>query len=152
MYTKPWNEIAARIRSIEFAESFDMIVAIANGGIIPAALINQRLQIPLELLKLHYRNNRQVPEYDAPRLMEALRFNPTGKSILLVEDRVKTGATLAYAKHLLQSARLVKTLAVNGKADYSLFDENCFSFPWIVESSSPEHTAAKMHVHSNQTE
>ncbi|HEX7410817.1 MAG TPA: phosphoribosyltransferase, partial [Bacteroidales bacterium] len=27
---------------------------------------------------------------------------------------------------------LVKTFAVNGKADYSLFDETCFTFPWIV--------------------
>jgi len=27
---------------------------------------------------------------------------------------------------------VVKTFAVNGKADYALYDEACFKFPWIV--------------------
>jgi xanthine phosphoribosyltransferase len=65
--------------------------------------------------------------------MEEIRFNVSGKRILLVEDRVKTGATLSYAKELLSGAALVKTFAVNGKADYSLFDETCFPFPWILK-------------------
>jgi xanthine phosphoribosyltransferase len=46
---------------------------------------------------------------------------------------VKTGATLNYAVNLLKDdARLVKTFAVNGKADYSLYNEDCFRFPWIL--------------------
>ncbi|MFI5186300.1 MAG: phosphoribosyltransferase [Chitinophagales bacterium] len=129
---KPWDEIAVKIRSFVFEEHFDMIVTIANGGIIPAALINQRLQLPIELLKLSYRDSKQQPMYESPRLLKEIEFEITGKKILLVEDRVKTGATLQYAKELLQSAALVKTFAVNGKADYALYDEACFNFPWIV--------------------
>lgn len=132
MNAKSWEEIADKIRTVDFAETFDLVVAIANGGIIPAALINQRLQLRIELLKLSFRNEQQKPIYDAPKLMEEIHLDVTGKTILLVEDRVKTGATLQYAKALLSGAALVKTFAVNGKADYSLFDENCFSFPWIV--------------------
>jgi uncharacterized protein len=132
MNAKSWEEIAGKIRTLEFAETFDLVVAIANGGIIPAALINQRLQLKIELLKLSFRNAQQQPIYDAPKLMEEIHFDVTGKTILLVEDRVKTGATLQYAKALLSGAALVKTFAVNGKADYSLFDETCFNFPWIV--------------------
>lgn len=132
MITKPWDEVMQRIDAIRFTEDFDMIVAIANGGIIPAALINQRLLIPLYLLKLSYRDARQQPLYESPRLMDSLNFDPAGKTILLVEDRVKTGASLQTAMGLLGSAALVKTLAVNGKADYSLFDETCFRFPWIM--------------------
>ena len=45
---------------------------------------------------------------------------------------MKTGATLEYARQLLNEAAIVKTLAVNGKADYSLFDEACFIFPWLA--------------------
>lgn len=133
MTTKSWAEVAERIRQMEFVESFDVIVAIANGGIIPAALLNQRLQLPIELLKLSYRDARQRPMYEAPRLVADKNFKVRGRTVLLVEDRVKTGATLQLAKELLQGeAAVVKTFAVNGKADYALWDEACFSFPWIL--------------------
>lgn len=130
--TKSWEEVADRIREVAFDESFDIVVAIANGGIIPAALLNQRLQLPIHLLKLSFRDAQQRPMYDAPRLVAERDFDVRGKKVLLVEDRVKTGATLQYAKELLGNAALVKTFAVNGKADYSLYDEACFSFPWIL--------------------
>ena len=133
MNVKPWEEIHQRINAMEFKESFDMIVAIANGGVIPAALLNQKLQTNLQVLKINFRNQKHQPVHPAPTLLEDIHFDIKGKTILLVEDRVKTGATLEYAKSLLQSkAKLVKTFAVNGKADYSLFDEVCFSFPWLI--------------------
>jgi|ERR1019366_5263325 xanthine phosphoribosyltransferase len=132
MNSKSWEEVNGKIQSFEFAETFDLIVAIANGGIIPAALINQRLLVKIELLKLSFRNAQQKPIYESPKLIEEIAFDIKGKTILLVEDRVKTGATLDYAKELLAGAALVKTFAVNGKADYSLYDENCFRFPWIL--------------------
>ena len=132
MNVKSWNEVTERIRSINFNESFDLIVAIANGGIIPAALLNQRLQVPVQLLKLSFRDARQQPMFELPQLTDAIHFDVNGKKILLVEDRVKTGATLRYAKELMKAAALVKTFAVNGKADYALYDESCFRFPWLI--------------------
>ncbi|MES2847887.1 MAG: phosphoribosyltransferase, partial [Bacteroidota bacterium] len=36
METKPWSEIEERINAMQFEEQFDLIVAIANGGIVPA--------------------------------------------------------------------------------------------------------------------
>ena len=132
METKPLDEIKNKINSIHFTEKFDMIVAIANGGIIPAAMLNQILLVPVELLKLSFRDNRQQPMFDKPQLVGKIDFDIAGKTILLVEDRVKTGATLHYAKELLSGAALVKTFVVNGKADYALYDENCFTFPWLM--------------------
>lgn len=129
---KSWDEVKTKFNAIVFDETFDIIVAIANGGIVPAAIINQRLHLPIELLKINYRDPDQKPLYPSPRLLDDINFNIKGKKILLVEDRVKTGATLYYAKELLTDAAVVKTFAVNGKADYSLYDEACFSFPWIV--------------------
>lgn len=134
METKAWSEIEGRINVLQFAEDFDLIVAIANGGIIPAALLQQKLKIPVELLKISFRDTTHKPLYDSPQLVKPIGFAITGKKILLVEDRVKTGATLGYAKQLLNGATLVKTFAVNGKADYPLYDENCFSFPWIIKA------------------
>lgn len=121
-----------RFREITFHETFDMIVAIANGGIIPAAIINQRLNIEIQLLKINLRDPDQQPRYDSPKLISPIDFDYKDKSILLVEDRIKTGATVQYAIDLLHGARQIKTFAVNGKADYSLYDESCFRFPWIM--------------------
>jgi xanthine phosphoribosyltransferase len=57
MKTKSFKEVMQRFREIEFHENFDMIVAIANGGIIPATIINQRLNTEIQLLKISLRDN-----------------------------------------------------------------------------------------------
>jgi len=129
---KSFEEVMQRFREITFHETFDMIVAIANGGIIPAAIINQRLNTEIQLLKINLRDPDQKPKYDSPKLVAPVGFDYKDKVILLVEDRVKTGATVQFAVDLLQGARQIKTFAVNGKADYSLYDEACFRFPWII--------------------
>jgi xanthine phosphoribosyltransferase len=129
---KSFEEVLERVRVIEIAETFDMVVAIANGGIIPAAMINQRLGCEFYLLKLNLRDAMQNKLYDKPKLLAEIDFEFKGKRILLVDDRVKTGTTLQFAKELLSEAKVVKTLAVNGIADYCLYNESCFKFPWLV--------------------
>ena len=129
---KSFEEVLQRFKDIRFNETFDIIVAIANGGIIPAAIINQQLNTGIELLKINLRDPNQKPKYDSPKLIEPIDFDYKDKTILLVEDRIKTGVTVKYALELLNEAKLIKTFAVNGKADYSLYDEECFKFPWIV--------------------
>jgi len=135
MSDKSFEAVKLRLEEIEFEEPFDLIVAIANGGIVPAALLNQKLGLDLQLLKLNLRDSQQRQLYDKPRLLEQINFDVQGKTILLVEDRVKTGNTLNFAKNLLleAGAKTIKTFAVNGKADYCLYDELCFRFPWILE-------------------
>jgi xanthine phosphoribosyltransferase len=108
-----FDRIRGLIEQIEFPEKFDMVVAIANGGIIPAAMLNQRLGVEFQLLKLSLRDPEQRPMYDAPQLIEEPAYDVGGKTILLVEDRVKSGATLNMAKKLLSEwgAAVVKTFA-----------------------------------------
>ena len=130
--TKSFEEVLQKFKNIKFEENFDMVVAIANGGVIPAAIINQRLNVELNLLKINLRDPNQKPKFDTPQLLEPINFDFKNKTILLVEDRVKTGATVKLAVTLLQDAATVKTFAVNGEADYSLYDEACFRFPWII--------------------
>ena len=135
MNDKSFEAVKKRIEEIAFHEPFDLIVAVANGGIVPAALLNQRLGLDLQLLKLNLRDSNQRQLYDQPKLLEQITFDVKGKTILLVEDRVKTGNTLNFAKKLLLEAGAldIKTFAVNGKADYCLYDETCFRFPWILD-------------------
>jgi xanthine phosphoribosyltransferase len=127
------EDVLSRFADISFGETFDLIVAIAYGGVIPAALVQQRLKIPLHLLYLHFRDDNQQPLYEQPQLQFPVDFDVKGKAVLLVEDRVKTGATLRVAKALLHEARKIKTFAVNGAADYSLYNEPCFRFFWRIE-------------------
>ncbi len=130
---KTFEEVLNRFRNIQFEEEFDLIVAIANGGIVPAAILNQRLDLEFQLLKINLRDPNQNPKYDSPQLIAPIDFEFNGKTILLVEDRVKTGSTLNFAKSLLETkAKLVKTFAVNGNADYALYNEECFKFPWLL--------------------
>ncbi len=130
---KSFEEVKEKLASFSFEEDFDLLVAIANGGIIPAAILNQRLNIEMRLLRINWRDAKQKPIYEAPKLIIPIDFEYKGRRILLVEDRVKTGASLWFAKELLEKdAALVKTFAVNGPADYSLYNENCFKFPWLI--------------------
>ena len=132
MDTKNLNEIIVRVQTIEFKEKFDLIVAIARGGLFPAALIQQKLQIDLEVLWINFRDENQQTKFDEPQLTKPISFDFRDKNILLVDDRSKTGKTFEKAKALLNGAKSIKTCAVNGSADYPLFDENCFMFPWKI--------------------
>lgn len=129
---KTFDEVMERFRTITFQDEFDLIVAIANGGIVPAGIINQRLQKEVHLLKINLRDEYQHPKYDQPRLLAPIDFDFKDKRILLVDDRIKTGSTIQLAKELMKEARFIKTFAVNGTADYALYDESCFKFPWII--------------------
>ena len=86
MNVKTFEEVRQRFLEITFEERFDLIVAVAGGGIIPAAMLNQRLNLDMQLLKLHLRDADQKQLYDRPRLLEEIRFEVKGKKILLVED------------------------------------------------------------------
>lgn len=129
---KDFNTLLTRFRDIDIPEEFDMIVAIANGGIIPAGILNQRLNIEFQTIKINLRDSAQQPKYDIPKLLSPVDFDFAGKRILLVDDRIKTGSTIEFAKEILKDAAVIKTFAVNGNADYALYDESCFRFPWIL--------------------
>jgi len=126
------EEVLQRFREIEFNEEFDLIVAVANGGLVPAGIINQRLQIEVKTIRINLRDEFQRPKYDAPQLLTPVDFAFAGKRILLVDDRIKTGASIKLAKEILKDAAVIRTFAVNGNADYALYNESCFRFPWLL--------------------
>lgn len=132
MKQKSFDDIVDKIHNIHFGQKFDLVIGIANGGIVPAYLVAHSLNLPLDIIWINFRNDDQVTKYESPILIKPVSFDYKGKAILLVDDRVQSGATVNFAKSLLGSAKLTKTFAVNGKADYSLFDEECFGEPWNI--------------------
>lgn len=127
---KSFEEVLERFRAIEIKEDFDIVVAIASGGIVPAALLNQRLQKEFNILEINFRDEDNVPRKQTPELLRSPNFDFQGRKVLLVDDRIKSGKTIDLAKKILEKAALVKTFAVNGSADYFLYNEDCFKMPW----------------------
>ena len=124
-----FDDIISKIKQIEFPE-IDLVVAIASGGIIPGALIANILKKDLKIIYLNFRDENHSPIYIEPRLIKDIDFDTIGKKILLVDDVTKTGKTFEKAKNVIESSE-VKTFAINGNADYSLFNyEECLIFPW----------------------
>lgn len=138
MERKPLADVLRRIEETRFDESFDLVVAVLDGGREPARLVAAQLGLPVAGLRVNFRDEKHRPRHEAPVLLEPPAFDPRGRRVLVVDDRSRTGSTLALAREVLKGAALVRTLAVNGKADYSLFDEPCFVFPWApVGPSGP---------------
>ncbi len=132
MNSRTFPEIMQRFAEIKIDEAFDMIVAIANGGLVPAGILNQRLQLEVKVLRINFKDENQRPRYESPKLLQPVDFDFKNKKILLVDDRIKSGSTIVVAREILKDAKIIKTFAVNGNADYALFNESCFRFPWMV--------------------
>lgn len=67
--SKSFEEVMERFRAITFNGNFDLMVAIANGGIIPSAILNKKLNLDLQLLKINLRDVNQIPKCDSPILL-----------------------------------------------------------------------------------
>ena len=71
----------------------DYVVGLTRGGLLPAVLISQYLDIPMETLKVSLRDSN-AKEHNFWMAEDAAR----GKNILVVDDINDTGATLAWIK------------------------------------------------------
>jgi len=123
-----FKQIISKIKKIKF-EKFDVIVAIGQGGIIPASLVADKLKLDMKILWLNFRDENNKIKYKSPKLTK--KFNKiTNKKILLVDDVNRTGKTLEKAKQILKRNK-IKTFVINGKADYNIINsKECVRFPW----------------------
>jgi hypoxanthine phosphoribosyltransferase len=136
MEKKSLDEVIEKLKGVSFREEFDLVVGIGRGGVIPAALVSQKLGLPLEIIRIRYRDDQHTPLYDTPKILDdGITFFFEKKRILLVDDVSRTGKTFARAKQSLAGARDIKTFAViatDGQADYSCYQGECFRFPWLL--------------------
>ena len=68
----------------------DYIVGLTRGGLIPAVYLSHYLDVPMETLKVSFRDSTSESESNLWMAEDA--FN--GKNILIVDDINDTGATL----------------------------------------------------------
>ena len=124
-----FEEIAARIAGLPLP-AVDLVVGVATGGTVPAALAALRLGVPLATIVLNYRDADNRPQGARPEAIVPPAL-PPGRRVLLVDDVSVSGATLAAARGLLGD-REVTTLVMKGKGDLVAFPEvaTCVAWPW----------------------
>ena len=89
----------------------DYVVGLTRGGLVPANLISQYLEVPMETLKVSLRDDRSQPESNLWMAEDAYghrEFDPMAsgdgrKRILIVDDINDSGATLNWIKEDWQS-------------------------------------------------
>lgn len=101
-----WQKVIAEIDTLSSKIDFipDIIVGIVKGGIIPARLLAQKLQVKnMYCLTVKKENNQR-------KITTEISENLHHQKILLVEDILETGKSLIIAKKYLQNkGAIVKT-------------------------------------------
>lgn len=109
-----WTDVEAQTHEIlrQIALSGwrpDYVIGLTRGGLVPANLISQYLECPMETLKVSLRDSNSTPEsnlwmaedafgWDGPTYDGDSPFSTRGKNILIVDDINDSGATLNYIK------------------------------------------------------
>ena len=123
-------KIAARIARWPFPAGLDGVVGIAHGGVVPAALVAQRLGLGLKLLTVHYRNPVNDPELPEPRLVSVVPGLGAWRRVLLVDDVYLSGKSWNTARAMLPRNVEVLPFVLAGKVDYALFPELKIPCEW----------------------
>lgn len=76
----------------------DYIVGITRGGLIPAVMLSQYLEVPMHTLDVSFRDNDLGPESNLWMAEDAFGYQAEKKKILVVDDINDTGRTLNFIK------------------------------------------------------
>ncbi len=82
--------------------SFDLIIGIATGGIVPASLIAYKKGIELKIVRINYRDDNNDPRYDVPVLFEGIETLNNNLNLLIVDDVSVSGKTMELAKSIFK--------------------------------------------------
>jgi xanthine phosphoribosyltransferase len=129
-----FEEITARIAQWPFPAGIDGVVGIAAGGVVPAALVAQRLGVGLKVIAVSYRDAKNEPQFAAPQLVADVPGLGSWKRVLLVDDAYVSGKSWNVAREMLPRKVEVRPFVLSGDVDYALFRsvKACFDWPWTV--------------------
>lgn len=129
-----FEEIAARLAEWEFPRGVDGVVGIATGGVVPAALVAQRLGVGMKVIGVNYRDEANEPRFAEPQLRSRVPELGNWKRVLLVDDVYVSGKSWHAARALLPREVEVVPFVLKGKVEFALFRdvEGCVEWPWKV--------------------
>jgi len=131
----PFLEILSRLDRWSFPERLDGVVGIASGGVVPAALVAQRLGLGLKVIALNYRDAANEPRFPEPRLLAAAPELGNWRRVLLVDDVWVSGRSWQTARAALGANREVLPFVLKGKVDWALIRDidGCVQWPWRAD-------------------
>ncbi len=127
-------DVTLRLDSWKFPTGIDGVVGIASGGIVPAALVAQRLGVDMKVMALNYRDEANEPRFAEPKLLSAVPGLSGWRRVLLVDDVYVTGKSWQAACALLPRDVTVLPFVMKGKVDFALFPDvdGCVRWPWKI--------------------
>jgi hypoxanthine phosphoribosyltransferase len=129
------DALAEKLRSQ--GEQYDLIIGIARGGIPVAMVVSDHLNVKLDIINV--KSYSGIGEREKPRILTTLTESISGKRVLLVDDLVDQGDTVATVTAFLrtQNPALLKTAVLFRKPwtktepDYFLeVVDKWIVFPW----------------------
>jgi uncharacterized protein len=89
--------LAEKIRAS--GKKYDLVVGIARGGIPVAMVVSDHLNVKIDFVNVKSYND--IGKRTAPRILSTLTEGVAGKDLLLVDDLVDQGDTMAFMKRFL---------------------------------------------------
>ena len=127
-----FEEITARLAKWPFPAGIDGVVGIATGGVVPAALVAQRLGVGLRVIGLSYRDGTNAPQFEQPMIVSHVPGLGLWKRVVLVDDFYLTGKSWQVARDVLSRKIEVLPFVLSGDVDFALYRDakGCFEWPW----------------------
>jgi len=82
---------------------YDLVVGIARGGIPVAMVVSDHLNVKIDFINVKSYND--IGKRTAPRILSTLTGGVEGKDILIVDDLVDQGDTMAFMKRYLSDQK-----------------------------------------------
>lgn len=157
MFLKPsWTKIEKMCKLLaKKISSFrpDWIIGISRGGLIPARLLSDHLNIHnISVIRIEfYKSIKQTKDF--PTISQPLQVNVKGKKVLIVDDIADTGRSLAVAKDHVKRAGAyeVKIAVLHSKPksmikpDFYIENANAWIiYPWEKEETERERKRRKL--------
>jgi xanthine phosphoribosyltransferase len=129
-----FEAILERLRGWNFPGGIDGVVGIASGGVVPAALVAQRLGTGLRVIAVNYRDEANEPRHAAPVLLGGVPDLGGWRRVLLVDDVWVSGRSWQAARAFLPGGVEVLPFVMKGRVDFALFSDvpGCVMWPWRV--------------------
>ena len=129
-----FTDISSRLAAWQFPAGLDGIVGIASGGVVPAALVAQRLGLELKVIALNYRDDANEPRFAEPKLLSTVPDLGAWRRVLLVDDVYVSGKSWHAARALLPAGVDVQPFVLKGQVDFALIRDvdGCVQWPWKI--------------------
>ena len=141
-----WDQFHRDSRALAWRLSsegpFDAVVAIARGGLVPAAIVARELNIrkvESVAVKSYDHQNQGGIQVLKPMAQEILDIAKTGGKVLIVDDLVDTGATARVVRDMLPGAHFATVYAKpKGREMVDTFitevsQDTWIFFPWDLD-------------------